>query len=77
MKLTLDILELQMKSKKKSVLKGVSNGRHVVGGNSLFNFFKGAIKKKKETLIYNISLKNMFLYLLLRCLRKIKELLVL
>ena len=51
LKLTLDILVLQMKSKKKVL--GALNGSLVGGGNSLFNFFKGGNLKKKvwETLV--------------------------
>ena len=50
MKLTLDVLELKMKSKKKVL--GCFNGsflRNLVGGgHSFFIFFKGGLLKKKH-----------------------------
>ena len=48
LKLTLDVLELKTKSKNKlCVLNGSFLNSFVWGGNSLFNFFKGVILKKK------------------------------
>ena len=55
LKFTLDILELQMKSKKKvlDVLNGSFLSSLVGGDNILFNFFRGGNLKKKvwKTLI--------------------------